>query len=58
LYGVGEATSGSDSSRALSNNGLAAGGVGLGFLLVGIPLMVLTRPTHQAGSTTELPLGR
>ena len=58
LYGVGEATRDGDSSPALSNNGLAAGGVGLGFVLIGIPLMMLTRPTHQPGSTTELPLGR
>jgi len=58
LYGVGEATSGGDSSRTLSNTGLTAGGVGLGFMLIGIPLMVLTRPTHQPGSTTELPFGR
>jgi hypothetical protein len=32
--------------------------VGLGFLLIGIPLMVLTQPTRQPGSTTELPFGR
>jgi hypothetical protein len=58
LYAAGEATRGGDSSPALRSNGLTAGGVGLGFMLIGIPLMVLTRPTRQAGATTELPFGR
>jgi hypothetical protein len=60
MYGVAETTRDRDdeASQRLGKSGLTAGSVGLGFLLIGLPLMVLTRPTAQPGSTTELPFGR
>lgn len=58
LYAVGEAKDGDHASPVLSSNGLAASGVGLGFMVIGIPLMLLTQPTRRAGSTTELAFSR
>jgi hypothetical protein len=38
--------------------GAIIGSAGLGAVLIGIPLMILSRPVHQPGATTEMALAR
>ncbi len=57
LYGMAAAMN-DDTGRDVKPTGVTVMAAGAGALLVGIPLMVLTRPVHQPGATTEMSLSK